>query len=186
MAHVTTPTGRTMSGDEATPDLARHFEMSIVVRAAPAELFEALDDPLRLSEHMSRPSWRMGAARMATQVDRNGGRQVGSRISMSARILGLHLWLDEVVIERRPPHRKVWRTTGRPRLLVIDSYEMGYEIVPNASDSLLRVFIDYTLPANLPGRWFGYLSARSYARWCVSRMIEDAARRFEPGAARAA
>lgn len=179
MARMDTRTLATTTAGDALAGRVRHYEMNVVVRAAPAELFEHLDDPLRLSAHMG-PSWRMGGGRMTTAVDQYGGRQVGSRIRMSGQILGLHLSLEEVVTERRPPHRKLWRTIGRPRLLVMDSYEMGYEIVPNAADSLLRVFIDCTLPARVLGRWLGYMLGSFYARWCLRRIVEDAARRFEP------
>jgi hypothetical protein len=89
---------------------------------------------------------------------------------------GLKLVVDEVVTERDPPRRKVWRTVGRQRLIVMESYEMGFEVEPQDSGSRLKVWIDYD-PGRTLGRWFPAL-AQMYARWCVGRMVEDAAAAF--------
>ena len=76
--------------------------------------------------------------------------------------LSLPLALEEVVTERAPPRRKVWETIGQPKLFVIGSYRMGFEIEPEAP----------------PGRSLGRLFSRYYARWCTSRMVNEAATRF--------
>jgi hypothetical protein len=107
---------------------------------------------------------------------------VGSHIGMSGRVLGVELSLDEVVTEREPPTRKVWETVGAPRLLVIGAYRMGCVVTPSGSGSLLRVFIDYALPASWPARWLGRVFGRSYAHWCTQRMVDDAVRQFASGA----
>jgi hypothetical protein len=62
---------------------------------------------------------------------------------LRGRVLGLSLCLDEVVTDRNPPRRKVWRTVGEPRLLVIGAYEMGFELYSTTDGVLLRVGIDY-------------------------------------------
>jgi hypothetical protein len=79
---------------------------------------------------MSESSWMMAGGRMETKLDASRGQAVGSRIGMSGRVLGIDLEVEEVVTERNPPRRKVWETTGAPKLLVIDHYRMGFEIVP--------------------------------------------------------
>jgi len=86
----------------------------------------------------------------------------------------MNLALDEVVIERTPPHRKVWETVGEPRLLVISAYRMGFEIVPDGNASRLVVFIDYRLPSRGWARILGLLFGRTYAAWCTRRMTSDA------------
>jgi hypothetical protein len=128
---------------------------------------------------MSESSWMMAGGRMETKVDGGQGQAVGSRISMTGRVLGIDLEVEEVVTERNPPHRKVWETIGTPRLLVIDHYRMGFEISPDGANSLLRVFIEYALPPKAPGRWLGGLLGRYYARWCAQRMVDDAVRHFD-------
>jgi hypothetical protein len=104
---------------------------------------------------------------------------VGSRIRLSGRVLGVELSVEEVVVERNPPHRKVWETTGTPKLLVIGHYRMGFELSPQGSRSMLRVFIDYAVPEGGLARWLGRVFGRAYARWCTQQMVDAAVRHFE-------
>ena len=147
--------------------------------AAPERVFALVDDHERLSSHMSQSSWQMGGGGMKTILDERRGQSVGSHIRVVGRVLGLELSLDEMVTEREPPTRKVWVTVGSPRLLVIGPYRMGFSVTPRERGSLLRVFIDYTLPASWPARWLGRVFGGYYARWCVQRMVDDAVRQFE-------
>ena len=120
----------------------------------------------------------MGGGKMKTSLDGGRGQEVGSRIKMSGRVLGLELSLDEVVTEREPPTRKVWETVGSPRLLVIGSYRMGFEVSARGHDSFLRVFIDYNLPTVWTQHLLGLAFGRLYAQWCTNRMVDDAVRQF--------
>lgn len=156
-----------------------HSESSGEVRASVGDVFAHLDDHTRLSSHMSQSSWRMGGGRMETTVDEGGGRRGGSHVRMNGRAFGIALSLDEVVTERTPPVRKVWETVGSPRLLVIGPYRMGFEVTPGPAGSLLKVFIDYALPAASASRWLGRLFGRYYARWCTETMVADAVRHFD-------
>ena len=115
---------------------------------------------------------------MQTELDAGRSQTVGSRIRLSGQVFGLALAVEEVVTERIPPKRKVWETTGSPRLLVIGHYRMGFEIAPKENGSLLRVYIDYALPEDLPARWLGVLLGRYYARWCTDQMVRDTAKHF--------
>ena len=159
--------------------LPNHFECTVAVSAAADAVFSHLDDHSRLSAHMSRPSWLMAGSRMAIELDASEGRAVGAIIRLRGRVLGISLFVEEIVTERNPPQRKVWGTTGRPHLLVIGQYKMGYEITPKAQSSQLRVFIDYALPDGPISYWLGRLFGNFYARWCTQSMADDAATHFE-------
>jgi hypothetical protein len=143
------------------------------------QVFAHIDDHTRLSSHMGEPSWRTGGARMETQVDAGRGQKIGSRIRLSGRVFGVELSVEEMVVERNPPRRKVWETTGIPRLLVIGHYRMGFELSPQGNGSMLRVFIEYALPERGLARWLGHLFGRYYARWCTRQMVDDAVKHFE-------
>ena len=155
-----------------------HCETTALVPASAPLLFAHVDDHARLSSHMSKSSWMMGGGSMDVELDEGRGRRLGSRIRVAGRVFGIQLSVDEVVIERDPPQRKVWETTVPPRLLVIGRYRMGFEITPGGSDVRLRVFIDYALPETAPGRWLAYFLAGYYARWCTRRMAHDARTHF--------
>ena len=159
-----------------------HDESSALVSASPERVFSLIDDHERLASHMSQSSWRMGGGRMKSVLDERRGRSVGAHIRVSGRVLGLELSLDEVVTEREPPTRKVWETVGSPRLLVIGPYRMGFEVAPNGSGSLLRVFIDYATPSSWPARWLSRIFGGYYAHWCTQSMVNDAVRQFAASA----
>lgn len=155
-----------------------HEEARTQINGAADQLFALLDDPTRLTEHMSRRSWRMGWGRLETTLDDGRGRAIGSHIRIHGRVLGILLHLDEVITRRDPPTLKEWETVGEPRLLVIGSYRMRFEVGPKPGYSELRVSIDYDLPRAGVGRLLGRLFGRTYAKWCTRRMAQNAQRMF--------
>ena len=142
-------------------------------------MFACLDDQTRLAAHMEKRSMMMLGGRMTYEFDADQGRAVGSVIRMGGHFLGLSLVVVEVVTERTPPASKTWETRGRQRLLIIDSYVMGFETRAITQGTGARVYIDYRLPSTFPGRWLGLLFAGFYARWCTSRMLDDAQKHFQ-------
>ena len=116
---------------------------------------------------------------METRIDEGRGQKVGSRIRLSGRVFGVELSVEEIVVERDPPRRKVWETTGAPKLLVIGHYRIGFELSAQGNGSTLRVFIEYALPERAPARWLGRLFGRYYPRWCTQQMVDDAVEHFE-------
>lgn len=160
---------------------AHHAESDERLRASIDDLFAYLDAHPRVAAHMQRPSWRMAWGRMTVRLDAQDGRAAGSRIRIDGRVLGLRLWVDEVVIERVPPTHKVWETVGVPRLLVIGPYRMGFALSANGQGEagvMLSVFIDYDLPGRGFARLLGRLLGRWYARWCAEQMVADARTAF--------
>ena len=165
--------GKAIAADLVLPF---HFESNVYVNAAAADIFTLLDDHSRLSAHMTKPSWMMAGSVMTLEFDAAKGHAVGAIIRLTGQVLGIPLSVEEVVTERNPPQRKVWNTIGRPQLMVIGPYRMGYEITPT---SHLRVFIDYALPDGPVSYWLGRLFGNVYARWCTQRMANDAASHFK-------
>ena len=151
-----------------------HHETIVTIAAPAASVFAFIDDHHKLAAHMNRRSWRMGGGRMYVETDVQGGRTVGSRIRMAGVVFGLRLALEEAVIERVPPRRKVWETVGAPHLFVIGPYRLGAEVAEAQAGCRLKVFIDYDLPAARWQRWLGQLFAPVYARWCTEQMAHDA------------
>ncbi len=158
--------------------LPRHYECSATLSAPARAVFDYLDDHSQLSSHMSESSWMMGNGKMNIEADDAGGRRICSVICLSGRICGQNLEVTERVVEREPPHRKVWQTIGSPRLLIVGHYRMGFDIAPLPGGSMLSVFIDYALPDSGPGRALGKLLCNFYARWCTQQIVKGAARHF--------
>ena len=152
-----------------------------MVSGTAEDLFAYVDDHARFSSHMNQSSWMMAGSRMSVELDAAQGRAVGSHIKMAGSVLGVRVFLDEVVTRRNPPVEKVWKTLGPLRLLVIGPYQMGVSIAGEAYRSNLRVFIDYELPSGLGTYWLGWLFGGVYARWCVNQMLEGAVTYFRAG-----
>lgn len=186
-ARVPAPGRRDVRNDATAAAGARwpaHDEYRGRVAADADALFAYLDDHSRLSAHMGRRSWRMGGGRMHVSVDAGRGQAVGSHIVLAGRAFGIPLGLDEVVVERVPPHAKAWETVDEPHLLVIGGYRMRFTIQPQGRESTLHVSIDYALPAHGASRWLGRMFGAAYARWCTRAMVEDAIRHFAPAPGR--
>lgn len=163
-----------------------HEESVALVNAPVDQAFDYLDDPKALASHMGESSMMMMGSRMSIDVDADGGRRVGSKIRMEGRVMGVPLSLEEVITERQAPSMKVWETIGTPNLLVLANYRMGFDLTRRGDSSLLRVFIDYSLPSRAPGSWLGRMLGGVYARWCTKQMAHDAAMHFNSGAAESA
>ena len=160
-----------------------HVESSALANAPPERVFAYLDDPKALAAHMGESSMMMMGSRMSIEVDADGGRVIGSKIRMQGSMIGIPLSLEEAITERQVPYKKIWETIGTPRLQVMAQYRMGFELTSRGDSSLVRVFIDYSLPTNAPGSWLGRLLGGVYARWCTKQMADDAARHFNSTAA---
>ena len=162
------------------PSYPFHHESTGLANAPVEQVFAFLDDPAALAAHMGESSMMMLGSRMSidVDVDAGGGRVIGSKVRMHGRMLGIQLSLEEVITQRQVPAMKVWETIGTPKLLVISHYRMGYELTRNGASSLVRVFIDYSLPIKPPGSWLGHLLGGVYARWCTKQMVMGATRHF--------
>jgi hypothetical protein len=155
-----------------------HDESTAVVHAPAERVFAHLDDPKSLSAHMGESSMMMMGSRMSIDVDAGGGQVVGSKIRMAGSVMGIPISLEEVICERQAPYKKQWETIGTPKLIVMAHYRMGFEVTPTGDSSLVRVFIDYSLPMGFVGQCLGRLFGSVYAKWCTQSMTRDAAERF--------
>jgi len=154
------------------------YSESVALDATAEDVFDFADDFTKLSSHMGKSSMMMMGSSMQTSFDAGLGRAVGSHVQMSGKMLGLTLFLDEVIREREPPHRKEWETVGTPMLLVIGGYRMGFDVTTTGKVTSLRVFIGYDLPSTPGQRILGSIFGSMYARWCVRQMVDGARANF--------
>jgi hypothetical protein len=98
--------------------------------------------------------------------------------------MGLTIDFSETVTAYEPGRKKVWHTIGKPRLLIIDAYEMQVLVDSvHSSAARLTIGIDYTLPTRPIWRLAGWLLAGAYSRWCLDSMVAGAKRDLEAEAA---
>jgi hypothetical protein len=156
---------------------------SATIEAPAGHVFAYVDDIRNLARHMSeRGSMPMMGSKLTLEIVTPEPTGVGATYRYSGRVLGLTIDFSETVTRYVRGREKVWRTIGRPRLLIIDSYEMRVLAEPvTDTRSNLTISIDYTLPSRDPWRLFGRWLAASYARWCLGSMIEGTKRDLEQG-----
>ncbi len=150
----------------------KHYHKSIVLSASPEQVFDYADDHSRFSSHMTSSSWMMMGSSMHISTDDKLGREVGSHIFLKGTILGIPMFVDEVVTEHRKPSVKSWKTVNVQNLLIIGDYAMKFDIFPQAHSSLFRVSIDYEQPKK--HKLLGILFGDWYAQWCVQQMLDNA------------
>lgn len=150
---------------------SKHYEENIIIKAGADTVFAFVDNHHNFASHMNNSQWWMAGGKFETKIDEGKGQKIGSHIQMSGKILGINMFLDEVIIKREPPFRKSWETVGDLSLLVIGNYELGFELEPENNNSKLKVYIDYGLPRSLRTRWLGIFFGEMYAKMCVQQMI---------------
>ena len=150
----------------------------MILRAPPESVFEFLDVHENITMHMEQPSWATLGAMMTTTLDDLRGQAVGSVIKIAGAVAGIRLVASERVVRREPPFCKRWETIGVPRLILIGGYGMGFEIEPAGAVCRVTVSIDYALARTPFGALLGRLLGATYARWCVSRVIEAVSTAF--------
>lgn len=163
---------------KAKDEFTNHYEDSVLIPAEPESIFTYADDHTNFSSHMNNSSWMMGGGKMETQADEGKGQKLDSHIKMSGKVFGINLFLDEVITRHEPPIYKERQTVGKINLIVIDNYILGFEIKPESSGSLLRVYINYDLPKSAKTYWLGVLFGKMYAKWCVRQMIDSTRSHF--------
>ena len=151
-----------------------HYERVARVARPIAAVFAKLNDIAALARHMSERSAAMLGSRLTLSTVRSGN-GLGDRYRWDGRVLGLTIEALEEVTVYEPPRRKRWCTIGTLRLIVIGSYCMELELDEFDGGTAIRVRIEYTLPASGWQRLAGTLLGHAYARWCVDRMVADAA-----------
>lgn len=159
----------------------RRYERSGVLTASPQQIFEFADDPKNFSAHMNKRSWMMLGTKMDTIVDEREFKEVGSHMQMVGNIVGIKLYLDEVVTDRNPNEGKGWKTIPgkeKLKLVVVGDYAMAFRIEEIPEGSNFTVSIDYDLPKNPFNRALGYLMGDMYAHWCVNLMLDGVKQHF--------
>lgn len=159
----------------ATPTTwLRTLQETVVVAAAPSKVFAWIDDPRNTGMHMSRPSMAMLGGMLRLEQLSPSRTGVGTTYRSWGRVLGLPIDCTTMVTAWEPDREKTWRTTGRPRLIVLGNFEMRFTLVAVDHGTRLILTISYSLPPAGFGRLLGRMLAAPYARWCLRQMVRDA------------
>jgi hypothetical protein len=147
---------------------------SATIEATAERVFAYVDDIRNLARHMSESgSMPMMGSKLKLEIMTPEPTGVGAVYRYSGRMMGLTIDFSETVTKYVAGREKVWRTIGKPQLLIIAGYEMRVLVEPvSPGSSRLTIAIDYDLPRASIGRLLGWALAGAYSRWCLTSMVE--------------
>jgi hypothetical protein len=149
---------------------------SVEIRAPAEAVFAYVDDIRNLGWHMTgRSSMAMLGSRLQLEVLSDQPTGLGATYRYSGTMMGFPIDFSESVTKYLPPREKIWRTIGRPRLLIIASYEMRVAVEPLSALSSRCLYV-----AALP-RLSRRLSAVSSKASHVSMNVPEKIARFLRG-----
>jgi Polyketide cyclase / dehydrase and lipid transport len=172
--------GSIVSGFDAMSTLSR----SVTIEASAERVFAYVDDIRNLARHMSESrSMPMMGSKLKLEIMTPEPTGVGAVYRYSGRMMGLTIDFSETVTKYVAGREKVWRTIGKPELLIIAGYEMRVLVEPvSPTSSRLTISIDYELPRAGIWRVLGWALAGAYSRWCLTSMVEGSKLDLERGA----
>jgi hypothetical protein len=149
---------------------------TVEIRVPAERVFAHVDDIRNLGWHMTeRSSTAMLGSRLRLGILPEPATGLVATYRYSGTMMGLPSAFSESVTKYAPPSEKVWRTIGEPRLLIIASYGMRVAVdLFSQSSSRLTIPIVYELPRSAFWRIVGLVLARSYSRWSLRRVCQDA------------
>jgi polyketide cyclase/dehydrase/lipid transport protein len=164
------PCGSTVSGFDAMSTLSR----TVTIEAPAERVFAYVDDIRNLARHMSESrSMPMMGSKLKLEIVTSEPTGLGAVYRYSGRMMGLTIDFSEVVTKYVAGREKVWRTIGKPELLIIAGYEMRVLVEPvSPTSSRLTISIDYELPRAGIWRALGWALAGAYSRWCLTSMVD--------------
>jgi hypothetical protein len=147
---------------------------SVAIEAPAERVFAYVDDIRNLARHMSEGrSMPMMGSKLKLEIMTPEPTGVGAVYRYSGRMMGMTIDFSETVTKYIAGREKVWRTIGKPELLIIAGYEMRVLVEPvSPTSSRLTISIDYELPRAGIWRVLGWALAGAYSRWCLTSMAE--------------
>ena len=156
---------------------------SSIINASPETVFRYVDDIRNTGWHMTKASMPLMGSKLTLEILSKNPSGEGATYRWHGRVMGFTIDFTETVTRWIADREKVWKTVGKPRLVIISNYEMWLRVEPVASQTKLTFGIEYDLPRPFVWRFLGWVLADWYCKWCLSHMTADAKRVVEGVAA---
>lgn len=160
----------------------RRLSESIEINAPADVVFRHVDDIRNTGMHMTESSMPMMGGALALEVLSPNPLGLGATYRMHGKVMGMTIDFTETVTEWVPNRKRVWKTIGEPKLIIMGGYEMSFLVEPVGGGSRLTFGISYDLPESFFGRILGWLLGNWYGRWCLRNMCRDAKSALERAA----
>jgi hypothetical protein len=151
-----------------------HLSQFVEIQASPQVVFDFMDDVHKAGWHMEQSSMPMMGSKMQIETLSKNQTGVGATYRWTGKVLGLPIDFSETVVKWENGRKRIWRTIGVPKIIIIGQYEMSFLVEPTKTGSRLSVSIDYELPKPIFWKFAGWLLAGWYSKWCLGNMCQDA------------
>ncbi len=159
--------------------MSRHLDEILEINASPERVFRYLDNMQSVGEHMMKSSMPLMGGKLKLERLSSNPTGVSATYRYRGRVLFLPIDFSETVIEWVETKRKIWKTIGTPKLIILGNYEMGFELEQTQEGTKAHLWIDYEIPRPWFGRILGMLLADWYSRWCLRMMGSGAKNSLE-------
>ncbi|MCL5985366.1 MAG: SRPBCC family protein [Actinobacteria bacterium] len=149
------------------------------IKASADVVFAYVDDIHNTGWHMMKSSMPLMGSKLNLEILSQNPTGAGATYRCYGKVLGLTIDFTETVIKWIPGKERVWRTIGKPKIIIMKNYEMWFTIEPIGSETRLTFGITYDLPRSLFWKMIGLLLAGWYSRWCLENMCSDAKKALE-------
>jgi hypothetical protein len=147
---------------------------TVEIKAAPEKVFGFVDDIQHTGWHMKKSSMAMMGSKLTLEVLSKNKTGLGATYRWYGQVMGMAMDFSEEVTEWVKNKRRVWETTGKPKLIIMNGYKMWFEVEPVKNKTRITFGITYDLPRDLRGKILGAISAKWYSKWCLKSMTQDA------------
>jgi len=150
-----------------------------IYQASPKEVFHVIDDLGVTGMHMMKSSMMMMGSKLHLEFITESKSGLNSAYRWTGRMLGMKMDFTVRVTKWMEGEEKIWETVGDTKLIIMSSYKMHLKVYPVATGTEALLSISYEQPASFFNKMLCFLFANWYCRWCLRKMLGDAAKSLE-------
>jgi hypothetical protein len=146
---------------------------------APAGVvFDHLDDLSVTGMHMTKSSMPMMGGKMNLQFLSANKKGLHTKYRWTGKALWMNLDFTVLVTEWVRGIRKTWETEGVSKMIIYSWFKMNLTIHQRQQQCAATLSVSYEQPLSVIGGLLCALFGKWYARWCISSMFRDTARKL--------
>ena len=129
--------------------------------------------------HMSKNSFMMLGSKLNLQQISQNAKGLGATYHWFGTIAGMTIDINESVTRWEPPFLKEWETVVEKKIIIMSWYNMRFELMSTANDTIAKISISYLRLDNLFYKALSYLFATLYCSWYLNNMLNDTKKSLE-------
>lgn len=149
------------------------------IHAPVSAVFSHVDDIRNTGWHMTESSMPLMGSKLNLEIISKKPTGLGATYRWYGKVMGLTMDFTETVTQWERNRARVWKTIGKPRIIIMGNYEMWFNLKPVGDKTRLTFGIAYDLPRSFFWKIVGLLLAAPYSRWCLRNMCRDAKEALE-------